>query len=96
MYKFILHAEAEIDFFDSVDWYGRRSVEAAVDFIDEVEKSIQKICENPFSYHKEIGDFHQYLLPNFPFKIVYKIKDDFIFSAIYHHKRNPKKKFRKL
>lgn len=84
------------EYLDSIEWYKEQSEITAKEFITEVRNSIEIISNNPFRYKQDRKKYRQYSLVGFPFAIIYKIDDDVLFiSAIYHHKRNPKKKYRK-
>ncbi len=55
-----------------------------------VESAVQKIVESPFIYRILKAPFRRYLLPKFPYSIVYSIEPDHIrIIAIAHNKRKP-------
>lgn len=97
-YDYILLENAQKDYEDSLVWYDERSSQAADNFIVEIHKTITLICEHPARWRNRYKDFYELTLKQFPFTIVYKINDQkelIVISAIYHHKRNPKGKYRK-
>ena len=65
-----------------------------------VEKRLQQIGEHPEYYSKKQNtNFREVKVESFPYMIVYeffKRKQLIHIAAIYHSKRNPKKKYRKL
>ncbi len=55
-----------------------------------VESAVQKIVESPFIYRILKAPFRRFLLPKFPYSIVYSIEPDHIrIIAIAHNKRKP-------
>ncbi len=98
-YRLILHPTAQEEYERSVEWYKERSDQATEDFVEAVSKAIKLICENPFRWKIEYKHYRVLGLKKFPHTIVYFIDNsanEIIISAIYHQKRSPKKKFRKL
>jgi toxin ParE1/3/4 len=83
--------EAESEFLEAVRYYedcqhglGRR-------FRLLVESAVQKIVESPFIYRMLKAPFRRYLLPRFPYSIIYSIEPDHIhIIAVAHNKRKPK------
>jgi len=99
IYKYILHEYAQKDYEGSIKWYLKRSSQAADNFIKAVDNTLKLICDDPTRWRNTYKNFHELGLRKFPFTIIYEI--DFqnelvIVSAIYHHKRNPRKKYRKI
>ena len=66
--------------------------------MDCVEKKLHQIVEHPEYYSKRQGNYREAKVENFPYMIVYeffKSKKLLHIAAIYHGKRNPRKKYRK-
>lgn len=76
-------------------WYAARSREAAVRFVDEVERALVAICEHPEAWPLRRGggrrrDARAFVLDRFPFAVVYRIHPTEIrVLAIAHAKRRP-------
>lgn len=84
---------------EAVLWYRDQSEVAAENLIAEIEHQIKVICSDPFRYRNTYKHFRETSLKKFPYCIVYLVDEDartVIISSVYHHKRNPKKKYRKL
>ncbi len=80
-------------------WYKERSIQAAENFETAVNEKINILREYPKRYRKTYKEFREIQLHKYPFNIIYlvdEIKMIIIISSIYHHKRNPKKKYKKL
>ncbi len=82
--------EARSEFFGAVKYYedcqrglGRR-------FRYLVESAVKKIVETPFIYRTLKAPFRRYLLPKYPYSIIYSIEPDHIrIVAVAHNKRKP-------
>ena len=64
-----------------------------------VERKLYQISEHPEYYGKRLSNYREAKVQNFPFVIVYEFFEEkklIHISAIYHSKRNPNKKYRKI
>ena len=96
-YGYIIHEFAQKDYEDSLAWYMERSIQAAENFTISIDYALKQICDYPDRWRNSYKNYYEYSLKKFPFKIVYVKEDDkklIIVTAIYHHKRNPRKKYR--
>jgi len=99
-YTYRLHPEADEDFANAYTWYEDQQAGLGEKFIVAVRKKIVAIAAQPEIYGSKSNGYRETIVNRtFPFVIVYKIysrpKEIYI-SAIYHQKRDPKKKYRKL
>lgn len=98
MYTYIFEPRAFSEFKEAVEWYMERSETAAANLIAEVKNRIETICSDPLLYRKTYKIFRETSLKKYPYYIVYFVDENtriIIITSLYHHKRNPKKKFRK-
>ncbi len=98
MYEYIIEPEAQKEYEQSVYWYKQRSEQATKKFIEIVQTTIKSICKNPYSNLNKHKKFYELKTPKYPFTIIYTIEENkkiVIIFSIYHHKRNPKNKFKK-
>lgn len=82
---------------DAVSWYLERSELAAEEFVKELNEKIATICNDPFCFRNTYKSYRETSLKRYPYYIVYLIdetKKAIIISSVYHHKRNPQKKYR--
>lgn len=89
---------ALIDYKVSVNWYAERSNKAAENFVTEVNDCIETICRNPLQFNSRYKNFRETSLKKYPFYIIYFIdehKKIVVITAIYHHKRNPRHKYKR-
>ena len=62
---FILEAEDEMNF--SAQYYNQQALGLGMDFLEEIEKSLQDIKENPERYPLCKENLHKYNIKRFPF-----------------------------
>jgi len=85
-----LHAEAERDYFDALDWYRSRSMPAAEKFEEAFWKAIQTVEAFPQRWPIYFARFRRYTLHEFPFSIVYREEPSRTFVlAVAHGRRRP-------
>ena len=72
------------------NYYNGQLDDLGMDFIDEVEKSIELIQKSPTRWAIIEDNIHKYILQRFPFTIYY-IDDieEILIMAIAHHSRKP-------
>ena len=97
MYQYRIDLGAVKEDEEAYNWYEKQSELAADNFKLAVNKGIVAICADPFrnrNFHKNL---HELSLKKYPFNIIYFIeeeKNSVTITSIFHHKRNPKKKFK--
>ncbi len=98
-YNYILHEHAQKDYEQSLKWYMERSVAATKKFVVAINTALQLICDNSTRWRNKYKNFHEISLEKYPFTIIYTIEEDkaiVVVPSIYHHKRKPKGKYRKI
>ena len=95
-YSFVDIAQEEYE--DAINWYADRSLVAAGGFVDAVDHALTLICDSPSRWRNVYKDYYELALKKYPYSIVYNINDTInlvVVNSIYHHSRNPKRKYRK-
>lgn len=95
--NYILLVRAQEEYESAVIWYSERSLHAAEQFIEAVEHTLQLICEHPNRWRNEYSKYYELSVKKYPYSIVYTINVNnglVSVSSIYHHSRNPKKKYK--
>ncbi len=98
-YRIAYQQRAIIEYEIAAAWYKERSIQAAEKFETAVNEKINILRINPKQYRKTYKEFREVRLNKYPFNIVYlvdEIKMMVIISSVFHHKRNSKKKYKKL
>ncbi len=74
----------------AVDWYAQRSPRAAERFLDELDRAIDQIAENPRQYSLHDFATRRMVLLRFPFVIVFReAAANVEIIAIAHGRRKP-------
>lgn len=88
-------AEAEAEYFQAFQWYERRRDGLGVEFLDEIDATIRRVLEAPFS-----GSTVPRLPPNlsvrrlatrrFPYHVIYLVADEELrILAVSHDRHRP-------
>ena len=82
--------DAREEFIDAVRYYEDCQKGLGLRFHLTVQSSIKKISENPLMFRVLKTPFRAFLLPEFPYMIIYSIEPDHIrIIALAHCKRKP-------
>ena len=72
------------------DWYAQRSLVAAEVFLKELDYAARQVVESPQRWPRYLGGFRRYVLPRFPFTLIYRVREDVAeIIAVAHAKRKP-------
>jgi toxin ParE1/3/4 len=86
--EFQLGAALEYD--STFEWYLERSEAAASGFIAEIQVALVAICENPQRWPLVRRGTRKFILPNFPFSLIYReLPSKIQIVAVAHGKRRP-------
>lgn len=97
-YSHLFNENAQLEYETSIEWYADRSLKAATNFINEVDRAILLICTYPSRWRNAYKNFHELQFKKYPFTIIYTIEEDkelVIVTSVFHHKRNPRKRYKK-
>ena len=84
------HSEARKEFFEVVDYYEEQVVGLGDDFIDEIEKVVNVIEQQPSAGTKITKTERRFLVSRFPYGIIYSVKDELItIFAVMNLRRKP-------
>lgn len=84
------HPAASKELWEAEDWYLDRSMTAAREFVREVEHAVGRIVEAPERYPRTKYGRRRFVLLQFPFDIIYRIRDGEIeIIAVAHRARRP-------
>jgi len=84
------HSEARKEFFEAADYYEEQVVGLGDVFIDEVEKVLDVIEQQPASGTKITKTERRFLVSRFPYGIIYSVEDELItIFAIMNLRRKP-------
>ena len=90
MKRAIFHPEAFAEVRQSIDFYETRLEGLGLWFLAAVEATAERISANPEAGAPLAGGFRQRIVSGFPYSIIYRIWEDYIFLvAVAHHHRRP-------
>jgi toxin ParE1/3/4 len=87
-----LHADAEVELREALDYYERQRAGLGGEFRREFEAALQRVRENPQAYAAEDDSGVRHCpLRRFPYTLVYVEMDDRIWvAAVAHQRRRPR------
>lgn len=85
----IINPMAEADLADAKQWYDGRRPGLGDEFLDCVDRTLDRIREWPESYAKEFQELRRATVNRFPYAIVYRVDPSQItVVAVYDLRRN--------
>jgi toxin ParE1/3/4 len=89
-YSVRFHPEAAEETQAAVDWYRRRSSDAAAGFVAELDHAIERIAELPETWPSYIDNTRRFVFRVYPFCVVYRVANELVeVVAVAHSKRKP-------
>jgi plasmid stabilization system protein ParE len=84
------HEEASAELEAAFDWYFARSERVASEFLEEANRAIEKISQNPQRWPVGTRNSRRLLLQRFPFAVVYReLPSKVEVLAVAHGRRRP-------
>ncbi len=96
VYQSILSVRAAQEIAESWKWYEERQQSLGDKFVKDVLHRLHQIEQFPERYPCRYKTYHEVMIENFPYKIIYKIskkKKLIQIISVFHASRNPKKKY---
>jgi toxin ParE1/3/4 len=85
----ILH-EAEVEIWDAVAYYDEKAPELGLDFLSEIESTLETIREAPNRWPIHSHGTRRFLTRRFPYLVVFLVHSDHIWIISFAHcKRRP-------
>jgi len=86
--RVIYHPEAELELIEAAQFYSQRVPGLGADFLVSIDEAVRTIMSAPDRWRTVARDVRRYLLPRFPFAILYRAQpDDLRILAVKHHSR---------
>ena len=87
-FRYLLPAEEEMT--EAAIFYEGQAQGLGVEFLDDVQSTIDRLRDNPMLGHTVVGDLRRSLLSRFPYLLIYTIEpDDLLIIAVAHQRRRP-------
>jgi plasmid stabilization system protein ParE len=96
-YQLAVSDEAEHDILEAKFWYEDQQFGLGEKFVEEVERQIQKIVNNPNAYQYRYRDVRVCFTRKFPFGVHYLVvHSEILVLAVFHTSRDPKSWFKRI
>ena len=83
---------AEFDQIEAAMFYESREVGLGAEFVEELERVIQRVEEHPYAGSPGPRGTRSRLLERFPYSVVYRVDaDEILVVALQHHSRDPRR-----
>ena len=90
MTSVVFDPDAKAEFLAAVRYYEHCQSGLGYRFKEYVQSAVQKIAKTPLQYRTVRSPFRRYLLPKFPYALIFSIEPDHIrIIAVAHTKRKP-------
>ncbi|MBC9795442.1 type II toxin-antitoxin system RelE/ParE family toxin [Sinomicrobium weinanense] len=91
--KLLIKPRAEYDMAEAISWYESKSPGLGQKFIDQVEKYVKEIQQNPEHYQIRRKPYREAYIRSFPFVIIYEVlADTVVVYSVFNTYRNPQRK----
>lgn len=88
--RYAFHPEALEEYQAAAAYYTGCQSELGMRFIESIESAIQQVVAAPNRWHRLEDDLHQFLVPVFPYVIIYSIEtSDILILSVMHSHREP-------
>ena len=88
--RVVSHPEADQELEAAALWYEERQRDLGNDFLDEFQRTLQRILADPKRWRKIQGDNRKLNFDRFPYAIVYSVHDEVLYiKAVMHLHRRP-------
>ena len=74
--RLIVEPDAEQDISDGFGWYESRRIDLGPEFLDELEKSLERVADNPLSYTEVVEGIRRAVIHTFPYLLFYRIAEE--------------------
>ncbi|MBN2684836.1 MAG: type II toxin-antitoxin system RelE/ParE family toxin [Pontiellaceae bacterium] len=82
----VLH-QAEIELWDTANYYENKSIGLGTDFLDEIQEAVKNIQEAPLRQPERDDQTRRLLTKRFPYQVVYTIHNETIWIVAFSNQR---------
>ena len=87
-YRYLLPADEEMT--EAAIFYEGRANGLGTEFLDDLQRAVDKILNNPESGQLILENFRRSILSRFPFSLIYTIEpESILIIAVAHQRRRP-------
>lgn len=86
----VLSKAAQTEFDEAADWYEQQQANLGVDFVKQMQATLDRICRVPRQFPVVLEDARQAIVDRFPYSIIFLFEAKrVVVLAIFHHRRDP-------
>jgi toxin ParE1/3/4 len=86
----VIRSAAQAEFDAAAVWYEGQRVGLGVDFVAEVQRTLDTISNQPDQYPVVLRDVREAPVARFPYCVYYRVKPDrIVMIAVFHSSRDP-------
>jgi plasmid stabilization system protein ParE len=90
-YALVFRSEVSQELDEIYSWYESQQLGLGDNFLEEIEETLERICQMPESYPAVYRDIRRAVVRRFPYTIYYRlVSSRLIVTAVFHGHRNPK------
>lgn len=88
--RYEFHPEALEEYQVAAAYYASCQSPLAMRSIESIESAIQRVVATPNRWHRLEDDLRQFLVPDFPYVIIYSVEtDSILILSVMHSHREP-------
>jgi len=98
-YSIRYQRRASNEYESATNWYSEKSDQASINFSLAIQERINLLKLDPLRFGKRYKEFREVAVKRYPYNIVYMVdeKENVVtILSFFHHKRNPKTKYKRL
>jgi plasmid stabilization system protein ParE len=86
----IFRRQARSEYDEAGDWYGQERAGLGSEFLDEIERLLQRVASNPEQFPILYRDVRKAVARRFPYCVYFRERNQHIVVlAVFHSARNP-------
>ncbi len=90
MFTILIHEEAQEEIRSTALYYESIRAGRGDIFLQELTEAFQQIQRHPLAWAILEDEYHRYLMPHFPYGIIYRLEEEFIYVlAVMNLHRKP-------
>ena len=87
-YRFLSPAQRELS--EAVQYYEQASPGLGLEFLDEIERTVERILQNPEAWTRVAEHHRRCRMRRFPYGLIYSIERDvMVIAAVMNLRRHP-------
>lgn len=90
-YSIVLHPDAESEIDDAAEWYRKDNEQAAIAFLEAVDRAIERISQNPLQFPIRSAPLRHAIVTGFPYFLLFRLEaPGVLVTTCVHFSRDPR------